>query len=649
MKKSLFFILGAAFCISLAAQRTSPFIPQSKGFSEKIGETHYITVTNASARNTISWSPDGSKCAAVWTIGGVPSGSPLSGERGTAINYFDQSTQKWGSAPSTEPPLERIENNPIGSPGWGTHVYTEEGECVVSHSSAAGGMYVNYREKRHEGEWQQYILKGPVLSNGSTIILWPTMVAVGNTIHMVCVTSNDYGVTLEVDGEQIPRCPIYFRSTDGGKTWEDYKTFDFSVMPLEDQVSLSADNYVLTTRGNHIVLAYAGGKVAYLESKDGGNTWTRTLVYDCSWSWTSTDLVGPMMYATTVAAAIGDDNVVHIAFSAQMRIRKHWIFYPRPYYYYLCGLFTWKEGQPLMHEDDMGVIYNAATDEIEGYTYNQLPNFIDAPSVLGFDKFYWRLSHFPDLNNNYGNPGYISHPRLIATGGKVYLMYSSIIEKLPSPISGEFYRGVFLTVSHDNGDTYNQKDNTSWLSYHEDYFFYDWSNYGGPAENGIDHIGYIEVIKTSENGYPTMSMNTKNDRLIFTWLNDYFPFPTTINDTPWMSESFGVFSVNICTSEAGVYNNTNEVWQGLWNKIAENERIENFKIYPNPANDKAVIEVNINHPYTLTVTNIMGQVLHTEKGQQNKIELNVAHYPAGVYIVNVKTASAAVSQKLIVR
>jgi hypothetical protein len=45
----------------------------------------------------------------------------------------------------------------------------------------------------------------------------------------------------------------------------------------------------------------------------------------------------------------------------------------------------------------------------------------------------------------------------------------------------------------------------------------------------------------------------------------------------------------------------------------------------------------------------MGQVVHTIKGQRSEIQLNVANYPAGVYIVNVKTANATASQKLIVK
>jgi len=668
MKKTLFFTLAVAFCISLVAQtytskdskdvvrtaykavrggvndgafipteRPSYHKPQSKGFSNEIGATHYITVSNCNARNTINWSPDGSTCAAVWTTGLAPA------SRGTGINYFDHSSQSWNPIPS---PTDRIEQQGTpGSPGWGTHVFTAEGECVVAHSAGAGGMIVNYREQRGVGAWQQYILVGPEQDNGSTVILWPTMAAVGNTIHMVCVTDND------ATFNGITTCPLYYRSKDGGKTWENYRIIA-DYMPTQDVENVhTGDDFVLAVRGDHVVLAYASGRAAYLESKNGGDTWTSKVVYDNGWKWTSMgEHIRPMLAATTIAAAIGDDGLVHIAFSAQARQREETT---APWYYgswAMCGgLFTWKEGNPTITEEDINIQADGGSMQIY-QDYLDLPYVMNAPSVIGFEKFYWwqGAGSGDALLNNYNNQGYISHPRLLAQGGKVYLMYSAIIsEPMLFPVTEEFYRGVFLTVSHDNGDTYNQRLNTSWLSYHGDYFKCDWSEYYGPiieTEDEIAYDGHINFIVSSENGFPTMAMNVKNNRLVFTWMNDYFPYPEDV----WMSEAFAVYSTNIAIWDAGIYMNTDSVWRNVVN-VSENDKIENLKIYPNPVNDRATIEVGTDNPYTLTVTNIMGQVVHTEKGQKNKVELNVANYPAGVYIVNVKTAGATASQKLIVK
>jgi len=695
MKKSLFFILAIVCCISLGAQsytlkdlknvtkeayrtvlganeeevdftptqRPPYFAPKNHAY-HSIGGTHYISATNANARNTISWSPDGSLCAAVWTMGS--SGNAIQRRRGTGINYFTQATGTWGSKPSLAPSsLGIVETNPVGSPGWGTHVFTEDGECVVAHSTAAGGMYVN-RRNYGETAWDQQILRGPeqlsirTVPGGdpvittSTAILWPTMVAVGNTIHMVCVTDNgdeNTNVYLIVGEDSIPTCPIYFRSTDGGRTWEAPRTFS-GIMPVEDMKSVSADQYVLTARGEHIVLAYARGNAAYIESFDGGNTWTeRTVVYNCGdWSWSSEGVnVGPTMYATTIAAAIGDDGVVHVTFGAQMRRRSadteanYYTFFPA-----ICGMYTWKQGQPLMTRADLNLNYDWGAGEWIELGYDEVPNYLDAPELLGLDQFMIWNFNLEMITTAFGNVGYISHPRLLAQDGKVYLMYSSIVQQpMTYNVGGDqtFFRGVFLTVSHDNGDTYNQKANTSWLSYHEDYFYYDWSDFQGPNATGDGWLGEIEPVEFSENGYPTMAVNIKNNRLVFTWLHDIYPFPDGTPTPVWQNTEFQVFAKDIALEDAGVYNNPEQIRLSM----IVNEKIENLKIYPNPVNDRVTIEVGTNAPFTLTITNIMGQVVYTGKGQQSKVTLNVSNYPAGVYVVNVRTANATASQKLIVK
>ena len=695
MKKPLFLIFSIVFCIALPAQpytskdfkdvkvktcnasvcdsksegqyapaqRPAHYAPQNNDYLTHIGETHYILQTNANARNTVNWSPDGKSCAATWTIGGEPSGNPLSGVRGTAINYFDvhessgyPSYYSWGSNPNMNP-IERVETGPMNknwAPGWGSHVFTETGECVISHCTAEGGMVINYRENRGEGEWIQYILKGPELSNGKTDILWPTTFAVGNTIHLVCVTSSTVGVTYN----DYYMCPLYYRSTDGGQSWEEVRTFE-GVMTDLDMREIGSDQYVLAARGNHVVLAYINGYAAYLESLDGGDTWERHLVYDTDWSWKSTGVwVGPTMYATTIASAIGDDEKVHIAFSAQMRHREpddapdSLTYYPT-----LCGLYTWNNAQPIMTHEGLNLEYDYDTQTWISLGYDLVPNFMNAPELIGLDTFYfWEPFEYEMLPDNNNRCGYISHPRLLAEGNRVYLLYSSIIEQpmLDPATTNKFLRGVFLTVSDDNGATYDQLRVTSWLSYHEELFYCDWCNWKVNPE-GLQVSGSIDIEVFSDNGYPSMATSIKNNRLVFTWLNDLLVFPEWSNGkapNPWVDEAFKVYALSIDKGEVPYYKNTRDCVHVHYSPCAsvdEKTLIANIKVYPNPAGNIATIHVDTGAPYTLTITNILGQVVQTFNDQKSQVELNVSNYPAGVYIVHVKTAQASASQKLIVK
>ena len=673
MKRPLFFILSIAFCIALPAQpytskdfkdvkvkfrnatvcgsndkvqylpfqNSSQHVPRSY---YDVGKTHYMQVTYANARNTTNWSPDGKTCAATWTMGSSPTSG--SGILGTGINYYDY--DGWGEIPTLNP-LDRIEQFPLDktrAPGWGSQVFTEEGECVVSHSTADSGMVINYREIRREGEWTQYILKGPELSNGKTEIICPSIYAVGNTIHLVCVTGCAEGATYH----GYPLCPLYYRSTDGGQTWEDVRTFE-GVMTELDMRGMSADQYVLTARENHVVLAYVNGYAAYLESFDGGDTWERHLVYDTDWSWESTGVwVGPTMYATTIAVAIGDDEKVHIAFSAQMRHREpddepdSLTYYPT-----LCALYTWNDEQPIMTHKDLKLEYDYNTQTWISLGYDLLPNFMEAPIIFGSKRFRWWADPRETLIANFNNVGYISHPRLIAEKGKVYLMYSSIIEEpLTHPSNAQFIRGVFVTVSNDNGATYDQYDNTSWISYGPNFFYYDWE--------GVDPEHPLETapdpIVISESGYPSMTATIAGGMLVFTWLSDLLQFPDTFADdySPWQNFSYSVIGFRLPAWEAGIYNNTR--YQGPPPPppyVDEKILNVNLKVSPNPADNIVTVQAGTSNPYTLTITNFMGQLVQTIKGQQPQVELNVANYPAGIYIVNVKTAYATASQKLIVK
>ena len=695
MKKTLFFILAVAFCVSLTAQtkltskdfknlkstpqyhgqtiganaddgsvytpvhRPSNFAPQTRGSLSEIGATHYILQTNSCARNMINWSPDGATCAAVWTTGAMPSGSPLGGNRGTAINYYDQASNSWGPSLLANP-ITRIETGPETksfTPGWGTHAYTVEGECLVSHCSAADGILINTREKRGEGSWVQDTLHGPLLSNGKHGLFWPTMCAVGNTLHLFCVTDGNshHGGGPFYPPTNTEHAPLYYRSTDGGKTWEE--PIDFvGILPLEDLIAISGDDYVVTARGNHVVIAYMSNcQVAYLESQDGGNTWEKKQVYYSPWSWTSTGVrVGPVVFPTTLAVAIGDDAVVHIAFSVQMKMRDA---ETDPYYvssyFMLCGLYTWNDKNPPMTEEDMGVVFNEAENKIEDWSYDLLPNYMDAPALTGLDTFHWWQPFYEPEEmflSNHDMGGYITQPRLIAEGGKVYLLYTSILEQplLCPDNEKQFMRGIFLTVSFDNGTTYKQQGNTSWLSYDPELFNCDWSNWFFDRETQ-QCGGEIDVLVFSESGYPSMAPSIVNDKLVFTWLNDLLPFPErdASGAVAWVTTEppFRVFSLAINKNEAGTtYNNT----QYLPDKINEQAVQGKLKVYPNPAQGNVRVELNHNDPFTLTVTNLMGQVVFTTKGE-SKTEFSVANYPKGIYIVNVKTAKTITSQKLIVQ
>jgi hypothetical protein len=81
--------------------------------------------------------------------------------------------------------------------------------------------------------------------------------------------------------------------------------------------------------------------------------------------------------------------------------------------------------------------------------------------------------------------------------------------------------------------------------------------------------------------------------------------------------------------------------------------LNDFKIYPNPANAEAVIEFSLNNDedYNVTVSNILGEILNTRFNAQkgyNKFILDVSEYTNGVYFISVASNNDADIKKLFV-
>ncbi|MBL7919179.1 MAG: T9SS type A sorting domain-containing protein [Bacteroidia bacterium] len=89
--------------------------------------------------------------------------------------------------------------------------------------------------------------------------------------------------------------------------------------------------------------------------------------------------------------------------------------------------------------------------------------------------------------------------------------------------------------------------------------------------------------------------------------------------------------------------------------INENEKDAlQFSVFPNPANDKCVVSLNLNEPASLeiSVLNYLGQPVkrtnHKAQFGTNDITLDIAGLKSGVYFVNVKNGNVTSTKKLVV-
>jgi len=156
----------------------------------------------------------------------------------------------------------------------------------------------------------------------------------------------------------------------------------------------------------------------------------------------------------------------------------------------------------------------------------------------------------------------------------------------------------------------------------------------------------------TENAYPSMSVNTSADnRIMFQWFNNGARPFLPADETPDMFcvDPIKVFTLHKPLSAFPLYNNVDKIWRNENVIIRENKPTINTQIYPNPAHGNVTIAMDVTSAYTLIITNAMGQVVKTMNGNTNRVDLNIADYAPGLYIVNIKTANTVTSQKLIVR
>lgn len=83
--------------------------------------------------------------------------------------------------------------------------------------------------------------------------------------------------------------------------------------------------------------------------------------------------------------------------------------------------------------------------------------------------------------------------------------------------------------------------------------------------------------------------------------------------------------------------------------IAENTILSsNMHVYPNPAKDVLNIEVTTTENYSVTLTNLLGKVILTDKSSKEKASLNLNSVAPGIYFLTIDLKGEKATKKIIV-
>jgi hypothetical protein len=565
--------------------------PRTPGVNEaQIGQTVYDLQTNSGIQNRMYVYPDGT-IGAVWTMGFVgEAGGVGFADRGTGYNYFDGNA--WGEWPTARIASETTKN------GWPSYAPLGDGEMVISHTGS-GMLNFTRRATKGTGTWTTTGIPG------TTGYTWPRAITVGNTIHVIVNTGAAY--------QGLTNAMLYLRSTDAGATWSTPVIppgLDAASLPLTTAFAgFGGDEYAWAApKGDTIAFAvghFLGG-IWLMKSFDGGDTWTKTTVYQFP---VTSGAESPQIATFDEGFAIALDNQgqVHMAttrylISSFNTDAQTWNYFP----YASDGIIYWNESMPKI---DTAILYYEDSLKAHGMWVGGMIDYngndvIDFPEVAS-GSVPWGDYRYINLS---------SHPQIVCDkDNNMFISYSALREDLTNAGANpteQLYRHLYVSSKLNTQTAWREPiDLTDDVIHSYDEVVW--------AYMVVGHDGNVHFLCQMD-AEPGTSVGDDADQPGDNYIT-YLTFPTFVSVKP----------VDIA---------------------------KDVTVSPNPASEYANVQVMLNNSgkVEVNVYDVMGKlVLANNYGQQSTgshtYKINTSSLPSGVYVFNVQAGDSQTSKKVIVK
>jgi hypothetical protein len=565
-----------------------------------IGTTVYDLQSNSGNCKRISEDSDGN-IYAVWTQG-YEDGDGY-GDRGTGYNRYDAASGTWNPIPT-----ERLEASV--RTGWPNHVVTESGtEFSVAHVFTSGEYRLHYlRREAGETAWTE----GDIPSSTPVGVLWPRAAVSGETIHVLGVTTPTGDLGGEIY-EGVSTHPLYYRSTDGGATWD---VTDFIIPGLDSTFteSYSADTYYIDARDDVVVVGSFDQwhDVTIFKSTDGGDNWSSTRIHDfpidkyvVDDGYTVDDIFADPEAPDTLAILSSDDaGYVMVdndgnahAFFGQMYILDDDVTDGNSSYFpATSGLRYWNEN---FGADSTTIIADVL--DLNGN------DTLDVASTAEIALYFLSLTSMPTAGVDEDNNIYVAYSMLME--GDDYL----------DDDDEQHFRHIGVIKSEDGGETWSE--------------VYD-------AVNEVT-IGDIIFTFEIEAVYPTMVRDVTGGEIKMIYMQDFQPGLSVRGDMDDAGENnYNFLRINTLLSSE--------------HEVVEPE-IFQFELMPNPTGSTTTIAYDLaqNAKVELSLFNSVGQQVKQitsadlPAGPQ-QATFNVNDLTSGMYLVRLQINDQVSMKKLVV-
>ncbi|MBW8049908.1 MAG: T9SS type A sorting domain-containing protein [Cytophagales bacterium] len=488
MKKSFLFVFAFIAGISISSGQAS--------WGVQIGHTCYDLQTNAAIRNGLVSKPNGTM-AAVWIQNhSCTTPQPDPADRGIGYNYYNGASWVYGINGECGIP----HGCASGYVGWPNIVWSDSmDEIVITHTP----LKITRRPIQGSGAWSTTTLPFTYPYGGD---VWPRAVADGNYIHII--SSSPAGVT----PGGVTRPAIYYRSSDGGMTWD---ITNLLVPGMDDTTvigGIGADSYAIDARNGTVAFTAGGWGEDWIMWKSTANgdigTWSFTII--APFDTAGKLYFGPNSYEVWTyddahAVTVDNNGMVH-ASTGQIVLEVNSLGVPTGSLFPLGddGLYYWNENMS-------APLIVAGLVDLPNWTCTPTPCPPDGDPSSGignnFPIYYLGVTSMSQISvDQTGNP---------------YIVYAGMVEWTSNTgdTSGQSFRDLYLVYSPDGGCTWSKPIN---IAGHP---------LLGNVDDGSSGTGFEEDV------YPmTNKMIWADNRIHIVWQEDSEPStelqgggPTAIN------------------------------------------------------------------------------------------------------------------------
>ena len=553
-------------------------------------------------------------------------------DRGTGLIKYDANSGEWSTIGG------RIENEKTG---FGTIAqYGENGLVVAAHTSTECLIFI----AEDKDNIAANSVPRKLALDPTNDPCWPNVMTSGpnrDIIHVVATASGN--VMPEMVNVTDP--VIYFRSSDGGLTW-DKQNVVLPYMGPEDAIDWTSNccYWMETTEDNCLALvinnAWSDGFVLY--SYDDGETWNKKPFYyngskftgvnaDSAWFW----------YPRWTSAVWSNDGKLKLAYEIMATTGEPG---SGSYYPQLGGVAYWGEDMRY-HSDSLpefgfdpnnpqppviggaGFVMDSAYIANDIYAswpffsdgthyYGMLPEYIGYCSTLDENGFWENPYEATEFNlvssderalHGHYNNGISAFPVLCKVPGSddLVAVWSTLDENCKDG-SGNYFFHLFARYSCDGGESWTDMLNLT--AGEADYWIYSQAEMVYPQAAIIGNELIIAVQQDEEIGPFVQSEDLDP-------MNNYYTgYVYNLND---------LFGPNVSVPE--VSHNTKMI------------------VSPNPAS--TMLNVNLNQDSEIVIYTITGQVVSSVKGHVGPNTINVSSLSSGVYFIN----AGSDTQKFVVK